>query len=129
MEKKQKFITNIFFYGLIVILLWAACKFVLPVLIPFIIAFIISSLLRIPVKKLYGDSEVRNKFISIITCIIFYVIVFFILAIASVNLYNTISDFLISIPAMYQNDIAPALNHISDLVEKTLASMDAGIAA
>ena len=129
MEKKQKFIINIFFYGLIVILLWAACKFVLPVLIPFIIAFVISSLLRIPVKKLYSTSEARNKFISIITCILFYVIVFFILATVSVNLYNTISDFLVSVPAIYQNDIAPALNLVSDLIEKTLASMDAGIAA
>ena len=129
MEKKQKFIVDIFFYGLIIILLWAVCKFVLPVLIPFIIAFIISSLLRVPVKRLYGPSEVKNKLISIITCIVFYVIIFFILAAASVNLYNTISDFLVSIPTMYQNDIVPALNLFSDFIERTLSSMDAGIAA
>lgn len=128
MEKKQKFIVDIIFYGLIVILLWAACKFVLPVLLPFIIAFIISSLIRVPVKKLYGSSEVKNKLISVITCIIFYVIVFFILAVASMNVYHTISDFLVSVPAIYQNDIVPALNLVADLIEQTLASMDAGIA-
>ncbi len=129
MKKKQQFITNIIFYGLIVILLWAACKFVLPVLIPFIAAFVIASLLRIPVRKLYGKSEAKNKFISVITCILFYIIVFFILAIASVNLYNTISDFLVSIPSMYQNDIVPALTLLADMVEKTLSSMDTEIAA
>lgn len=128
MEKKQKFIVNIIFYGLIVVLLWAACKFVLPVLIPFIVAFVISSLIRIPVKKLYGGSEVKNKIISVVTCIIFYVIVFFVLAIASINLYNTISDFLVSVPALYQDNIVPALNLVADLIEQTLASMDAGIA-
>lgn len=129
MKKKQKFITDIIFYGLIIALLWAFCKFILPVLIPFIIAFLISSLLRISVKKLYGKSELRNKLISIITCITFYVIVFFILAAASIHLYNTLSDFLVSIPAIYQNDIVPALNLVSDLIEQTLISMDAGIAA
>lgn len=128
MEKKRKFIINIIFYGLIVMLIWAACKFVLPVLIPFIIAFVISSLIRIPVKKLYGVSEVKNKIISIVTCITFYAIVFLILAIAGINLYNTISYFLFSIPNIYQNDIVPALNMVLDLIEQTLASMDAQIA-
>ena len=129
MEKKQKFIVDIFFYGLIAVLLWATCKFVLPVLIPFIIAFVIASLIRIPVKKLYGSSDLKNKFISIITCIIFYVIVFCILAYASVNIYNTISDFLVSIPTIYQNDILPALNQVSDIAGKAIQSMDAGIAS
>lgn len=129
MEKKRTFIVNIIFYGLIILLIWAACKFVMPVLIPFIIAFVIASLIRIPVKRLYGSSEVKNKIISIITCIVFYAIVFSLLGFLSVKLYNTISDFLFSIPAIYQNDIAPALNLVFDLVERTLASMNAEIAA
>lgn len=129
MEKKQKFIVDIFFYGLIVILLWVACKFILPVLIPFIIAFVIASLIRIPVKKLYGDSETKNKLISILTCILFYAVVFSILAFASVNIYYTISDFLLSVPTLYQNDIVPALNQVSDIIGKAIQSMDPGIAA
>ena len=128
MEKKQKFIVDIFFYGLIGLLLWAACRFVLPVLIPFIIAFLIASMIRIPVRKLYGSSELKNKVISIMTCVIFYAIVFFILGYASVNIYNTISDFLVSVPALYQNDIVPALNQVSDVVGRAIQSMDAEIA-
>ncbi|MBQ7776651.1 MAG: sporulation integral membrane protein YtvI [Lachnospiraceae bacterium] len=128
MEKKKKFIIDIIFYGLILLLIWFACKFVLPVLIPFIIAFCISCLIRIPVKKLYGASELRNKIISIVTCITFYVIVFSIVAVAGVKIYHTISDFLFSIPTIYKNDIVPALNMVLELVEKTLASMDVEIA-
>ncbi len=71
----------------------------------------------------------KNKFISIITCIVFYAIVFCILAYASVNIYNGISDFLVSIPTMYQNDILPALNQVSDIAGKAIQSMDEGIAA
>ena len=129
MEKKRKFIVNIVFYGIIVLLIWAACKYVLPILIPFIIAFVISSLIRIPVKRLYGSSEVRNKIVSIITCIVFYGIVFSVLAFASVKLYNTLSDFLFSIPEIYQRDIAPAFYLILDLVEDALASMNEEVAA
>ena len=129
MEKKRTFIVNTIFYGLILLAIWAACKFVLPVLIPFIIAFVIASLIRIPCKKLYGVSEVRNKIISVVTCIVFYGIVFSILAILGINLYQTISDFLFSIPTLYQNEIVPALNTVMDLLEQTLASMDTQIAA
>lgn len=129
MERKQNFIVNIIFYGLIIVLLWAACKYVLPVLTPFIVAFVIASLIRIPVKRLYGSSEVRNKLISVITCIIFYAVVFSILMVVSINLYHTVSEFLISIPVIYQNDIVPALSLVYDLIEESLTSMDAGIAA
>lgn len=129
MEKKRKFIINIIFYGLIILLIWVACKFVLPVLIPFIIAFVISSLIRIPVKKLYGASETKNKIISIITCILFYAIVFIVLVITGIKLYNTLSDFLFSVPSIYQNEIVPALNMVRELIQEKLSSMDAQIAA
>lgn len=129
MEKKNKFITNIFYYGIIILLLWATCKYVLPVLVPFVIAFIIASLLRIPVKKLYGNSETRNKIISILTVIIFYGIVFSLLALLSIRLYGWISDFLSSVPTMYQEYILPAFNTVFGLIERTLDSMDPEIAA
>ncbi len=128
MEKKRTFIVNIVFYGLIFLVVWAVCKFVLPVLIPFIIAFVISSLIRIPVKRLYGASETKNRIISIVTCVVFYAIVFSILGVVGVKVYHTISDFLFSIPSIYQNDIVPALNTVLDLAEQTLASMDEQVA-
>ncbi len=129
MEKKTKFITNIFFYGIIFFLMWVAFKYVMPVLVPFIVAFIIASLIRIPVKKLYGNSETRNKIISILTVIVFYSIVFSLLALLSIRLYGWISDFLSSVPVMYQENILPAFNTIFDFIERTLDSMDPEIAA
>lgn len=128
MEKKNKFIVNIFFYGIIILLFWAACQYVLPVLVPFIIAFIIASLIRIPVKKFYGPSEVKNKIISIITCIVFYGIVFSLLALLSIRLYNWILDFFSSVPTIYQEDILPAFNTVFAIIERTLDSMDPEIA-
>ena len=129
MEKKTKFITNIFFYGIIFFLMWVAFKYVMPVLVPFIVAFIIASLIRIPVKKLYGNSETRNKIISILTVIVFYSIVFSLLALLSIRLYGWISDFLSSVPVMYQENILPAFNTVFDFIERTLDSMDPEIAA
>lgn len=129
MEKKRQFIINIIYYGMIILLLWAGCKYILPVLVPFVIAFVIASLIRIPVKKLYGSSEIKNRIISIVTCIVFYGIVFFLLAILGVKLYQTVSDFFFSVPELYQNEIVPALTVVSDFFEKKLASMDAQIAA
>lgn len=129
MKKKQQFITNIIFYGLIIAIFFAVCKFILPVLVPFIIAFLIASLIRIPIKKLYSTSLSRNKAISIVTCILFFSIVFFLLGIAGVKIYNTVFDFLMSIPAIYQDSIVPALGTMADMINNTLSNMDEGFAA
>lgn len=128
MEKKKKFIVDVTFYSLIFILLWAFFKFVFPVLIPFVIAFVIASVLRIPARKLYKIFIKANRFISIFICVIFYVLVFFLLAIAGINIYKGVADFVVSVPALYQNDIVPALNKVSDVVTATLKSSDISFA-
>jgi len=128
MEKKKKFIVNATFYSLIFILLWGFFKFVFPVLIPFFIAFVIASILQIPARILYKISSKINRFISITVCIIFYVLIFFLLGIASVRIYRTVSDFVVSVPTIYQNDIVPALNSVSSVVTETLKSSDISFA-
>lgn len=128
MEKKRRFIINIVFFGLIGLLFWAGVKYVMPVLVPFVLAFVISSLIRIPVKKLYGTSETKNRIISIVTCIVFYGVVFSLLGILGVKIYHLVSDFLTSIPTIYQEDIVPAFNLMFEMIERTLASMDPQIA-
>lgn len=128
MEKKKKFIVDVTFYSLIFLLLWTFLKFVFPVLIPFVIAFIIASILRIPARKLYKIFIKANRFISISICVVFYVLIFFLLAVAGINIYNGVADFVISVPELYQNNIVPALNKVSEIVTDTLKSSDISFA-
>lgn len=123
-DKKKSFIINTIFYGLIAVLIWLTCKFIMPVLVPFILAFLLASLIRLPVKKFYGESEAKNKSISISTCIIFYGLFFTAITFASFGLYQGLSGLLSSIPDMYNNSLVPALNAVILWIETFLADFD-----
>ena len=56
MEKKRQFITNVIFYLIIAALVLVLCRYVLPVLVPFILGFLIAALVQIPVRKIGGNS-------------------------------------------------------------------------
>ena len=51
MEKKKKFIINVVFYAMILILVWIGVKYLVMPMMPFIIAFLVAALLQIPVRK------------------------------------------------------------------------------
>lgn len=115
---KKEFITNVVFYGLIILLIWAVGKWVLPVLIPFIIGFIFASLIRLPIKRFYGESKVKNKLISILACIIFYAALLSLVMFVGINMYQSIAGFLSSIPEMYNDGLAPAIDAAVVFIEE-----------
>ncbi|MBQ8597241.1 MAG: sporulation integral membrane protein YtvI [Lachnospiraceae bacterium] len=128
MEKKKKFIVDVTFYSLIAIIIWGICKFILPVMVPFIAAFVIASILQILVRKFCRNSEKMKKVVSILICIVFFALLFAVVVVAGAKIFNSISGFLEAIPVIYQNEIVPALGNLSDSLQVTLASLDAGIA-
>ena len=67
MEKKKKFIINVVFYAMILILVWAGVKYLVMPMMPFIIAFLVAALLQIPVRKTKLSGK-RKKAASIAAC-------------------------------------------------------------
>ncbi len=65
MEKKKKFIIDVIFYLLIAGAIWMAGRYLLPVLAPFILAFLIAGIIQIPVRRMAGDSNRKKRFLSI----------------------------------------------------------------
>ena len=51
MEAKKKFIVNVMFYGIIILIVLLLCKYVLPIMTPFVIAFVVSSLINTATKR------------------------------------------------------------------------------
>lgn len=117
MEKKKKFIIDVIFYSLIVLIIFGICKFILPSLMPFIFAFVIASILQVPVRKCSGDCKKRKKAFAILLCIAFYILLFSVVAVAGVKVFNSISVFLEAAPAIYQNEIVPWLEELSGNLE------------
>ena len=57
MEKKKNFIINVIFYAMIGTAAFGVCKFVLPALVPFLIAFLLCLLCRVVFHRYHSWYE------------------------------------------------------------------------
>ena len=111
-EKKRQFIINTVFYAFIVCIVLIVCKYLVPILLPFIISFIMASVLVIPAKKLAGNDSKARRICAIIVGIVFFILLFWGIAFLGVALVDWFLGFLEFIPHLYQEEILPLLNYL-----------------
>ena len=127
MEKKKKFIINVVFYAMILILVWAGVKYLVMPMMPFIIAFLVAALLQIPVRKTKLSGK-RKKAASIIACVIFYGILFLLATWAGVKLLDGLEGLIRRVPYLYNTTIVPVFETIADYLDKSMTSVPPAIA-
>ena len=71
MSKKKDFIINFIFYGILLGLLYIGFKYIAPILIPFMIGFLISYFIQRPVRYLHRKLQINKKILSITYCFFF----------------------------------------------------------
>lgn len=111
-EKKREFIINTVFYAFIICMALIVCKYLVPILLPFIISFIMASVLVIPAKKLAGKDNKARRFCAIMVGIAFFALLFWGIAFLGVALMDWFLGFLEFIPRLYQEEILPLLNFL-----------------
>lgn len=124
MEQKKKFIINTIFYTIIGVIVVCFCRYILPALMPFMIAFLVAALVQIPIKKFKINSVGKRKAFAIFLCGCFYMAFFFLVAAFGIKLMEGIEQFVISIPTIYDENIVPLLDEVSGRLEAATASMD-----
>lgn len=124
---KKRFIINVIFYFIIGIIILGICKYIMPALVPFIIAFLIAALLQIPAKKLSGEVPKRKKWLAILLCCVFFVLAFGLILFLGISLVKGAGDVVTSASSLYNDQIVPILGEISDRLESVTASVDASI--
>lgn len=127
MERKKKFIVNVAFYALILILLWIALKYLVTPMAPFIIAFAVAAVLQIPVRKMKVPQK-RKKLFSIFFCVIFYGLLFFLAAWAGVKLLGGLENLIRRVPYLYNTTIVPVFETISEYLEESMDNVHPSVA-
>lgn len=127
MEKKKKFIINVVFYAMILILVWIGVKYLVMPMMPFIIAFLVAALLQIPVRKTKLSGK-RKKAASIAACVIFYGILFLLATWAGVKLLDGLEGLIRRVPYLYNTTIVPVFETIADYLDKSMTSVPPAIA-
>ena len=110
-EKKKQFIVNAVFYAFIICLVFIVCRYLLPIFLPFIISFIMASILVIPARKLAGENNRIRRLCAIAVGAVFFVVLFWGIAFLGVALVDWCLGFLEFVPHLYQEEILPLLNY------------------
>ncbi len=127
MEAKKKFIVDAMYYGIILIIALLALKYVLPIMVPFIIAFVVTVLLQLPLDRMHLKNKSMRRLASIILCAVFYVIVFVLVLIVGARLATEAGDLVRAIPRLF-SELVPFINRAFDELEVAVAAYDTELA-
>jgi len=113
-EKQKAFILHVIYIALILGLGYIAIKYILPLLMPFVIGVIIAVLFRKIIDYIEKKIRIKRTFVSIIILIIFYGLLAFIISIIGAKAFTFLKNLFGQLPDLYRYTIEPALDKAAD---------------
>ena len=128
MDTRKNFVINTAFYGIIAALVFAAWKYLLPAMTPFIIGFVIASIVQLPLGHLGIEKPTHRKVAVVILCLIFYALLVFLMVFFSVKVISEIGNFAAAVPDLVNDNLYPFIYMIGDEIEALLEPIDMNLA-
>lgn len=107
-EKQKAFVINVIYIVFILGLGFISIKYILPLLMPFVIGLIIAIIFRKIIDFLEKNTRIKRSIVSIIILIIFYGILFMIISFIGVKIFDFLKDLFSKLPDLYRYTIEPA---------------------
>lgn len=123
-QKKERFIVNFIFYGLIGALLFVGAKYLLPVLMPFLLGLVVTLMLQPPIRLVAKKKPRLKRLTAIVLCAAFYALCAYLVVNFGVQIFQKIGDMIARIPALYESHIVPALWMMYAKLDEFLANID-----
>ena len=127
-EKKRKFIINFVYLLILIAIIYFIFKYAINILMPFFIAYIVASMLRPLVEVLCRRIKINRKIVSFIIVLIFYAIVAVIIVLIAARVISITKTQVERLPALYKDNIQPALVELFDGLSKLPDDIDPSIA-
>lgn len=124
LEKQKRFLIRAAYIAVVAALVYAALKYLLPIMVPFLLSFLIVWLLRKPAHWLAKKLHVSQKYVLLLLLLIFYVMLFGLLSLLGMQIFGLLKEAVPKVPGLYRNDLLPALKEMAAFVEQTLARFD-----
>ena len=128
MEMKKNFVINAAFYGIIVLLVICGWKYLLPAMMPFVIGFVIASIVQFPLNRLGLKKPGHRKLAAAGLCIAFYALLVFLAAFFSMKIIREIGDFAMSVPDLFYDSLYPLIWDLGDQIQLVLEPIDMSLA-
>ncbi len=114
LNKQRAFIIHFIFFLILTLLLYVGIKYVFPLLMPFVIGIVIAMSFRNLIDLIEKKTHIKRVFISILTLLVFYSLLGFIISLIGVKMVNFISSLFYYLPTLYKETLLPALNTVTD---------------
>lgn len=122
MEIKKRFLINIMYFAVILIIGFVALKYLFPLLFPFIFAFIVSAILQKPIAFVSEKTKLSKKLCAIIIIVLILIIISTIIFLIGNTVANNIESFVSlvankieNLPSIIENLKQGILNLTSNL--------------
>ena len=128
METKKNFVINAAFYAILAALALAFWQYLLPILMPFVIGFVVASIVQFPLNRLpLKDSRWRGTAAGGF-CVVFYVALVWLMFFLSVKVFAEIGNFAASVPNLVYDHLYPVIWDIGDWIQTILEPIDMNLA-
>lgn len=123
-EKRRKFIIDATYVAIILLISLVVLRYGLPLLAPFVLAFLIAYLLKRPIHAMAARLRLPRKGVAVVTVLVFYGTIGVVLALLSVKAFAVVSTFVMELPNVYTTHVAPVLTDIFAGVERSTLLLD-----
>ena len=127
METKKNFVINAAFYAILAVLALAFWKYLLPPLMPFVVGFLVASIVQMPLRAIHPNAR-WNRPAAIVLCIAFYVLLVWALAFLSTKVFAEISNFAVTVPDLFYDHLYPVIWDVGDWLQGILAPINTDLA-
>lgn len=125
-KKRGRFIVNVFYWAIILIIIYLIFKYFLNLIMPFFIAIIFASILRPFIKFLNEKCRLRNDLAAILSCVLFFLIVGVLLVLTGARIVTSILDIYSKIPRLYAQSIKPGLENAARNIDEFVSRYSLG---
>lgn len=120
LDNKKKFLINVCYYTIIIVLLYIGIKYLLPLLTPFLLGFCIAYLLRKPIYYCYSKLNMKYNLAAIIFVSLFYIIVGLFIAFVGLGAFWGASSFITELPSLYTKYAESIVLSVANQIEQFL---------
>ena len=122
--KRKRFLINFAFFALLFALSIFLVRYALPELFPFVIAFIVTMILRPLVRFCHNKLKINTRIASVILVILFYGTIGVIVIWMLVEIVSFAADKVKNLPQFFQTQISPFLVTLFDEIQELLHNFD-----
>lgn len=123
-EKRRRFLINFAYFVLIFAISIFIVRYALGALMPFIIAFIVTIILRPAVRFFKNKLKVKSRLLEPVLVILFYCTVGVIVGLIAFEIAKSLASVISYLPSFYSQSISPTLSSAISAINELLVRFD-----